>query len=81
MLMTLSGPRSGALALARPRAQLLGVFDTLKKHPLVLIGGLVLGGYLARSKFNFGSIWGGHKAEELRTKTLKGHKGRRKGRR
>jgi hypothetical protein len=54
-----------------------GVLDPILAHPLLLIGGLLLGGYLARSKFNFGAIWGGHAAEQSREKALKGTRGRR----
>ena len=44
-IMTLSGPRLGALHAPR-RSQLLGISDTLLAHPWMVVGGLFLGGYL-----------------------------------
>lgn len=48
LLMQLQGPSLGAMRLRKPqRYTLLGVGDTIATYPLVMIGGLVLGGYLA----------------------------------
>jgi hypothetical protein len=89
-LMALEGPRLGALRAA-PRSQLLGISDTLLAHPWMVVGGLFLGGYLFHKGLSptkifgkpgsAGSIWGGHRMAQSRTKNLTGPRGRRRRRR
>jgi hypothetical protein len=76
-ILMLEGPRLGAIRTPRS-GTLLGVTDTIKAHPLMILAGLALGGWLAHKHISpWGAIWGEHQASHARTKSLTGRGGLR----
>jgi hypothetical protein len=73
--MGLEGFQGRRLAGPTTQAQLLGVADTISAHPLMLIAGLALGGWLAHKHISpWGAIWGEHHGSHSRAKALTGSK-------
>jgi hypothetical protein len=79
--MTLQGPRLGAITTPRSTT-LLGVTDTIGAHPWMLVGGLILGSWLAHKHISpWGAVWGERHAAHSREKSFHGAKQRKKRRR
>ena len=88
-LMQLQGPGSSRMRaghLRFSRRTLHGVGGAIALHPIVFLGGLAIGGYLAYKKiapFAFlhgksGRAWGEHRMTMTREKALSGRKRRRR---
>jgi hypothetical protein len=78
-ILTLQGPKLGGPIQFTKAAQLLGVTDTLKAHPWMVVGGLLLGGYLATKYVTpWGMLWGENRMVESRTRSLTGAKRKRR---